>query len=272
MTGIIKIDARAITEALIKFIRNELAASGYRRLVLGVSGGLDSAVVAQLAVNAIGKENVVGLIMPYKTSNRENMADADTVIENLGLKKYVVDISDPVDSYFKQFPDADNLRRGNKMARERMSVLYDISAGENALVIGTSNKSEILLGYGTIFGDLACAINPLGDLYKTQVRMLAKHLGIPDRIIAKTPSADLYEGQSDEGEFGFSYEEVDRLLYLMNDRKLTKAQCMEEGFSEEMITRVTEMIEKNRFKGSPPVIAGISELMAESNSPRDGGR
>ena len=151
-------------------------------------------------------------------------------------------------------------------------MLYDISAMENALVIGTSNKSEILLGYGTIFGDLACAINPLGDLYKTQVRLLAKHLGIQDRIIAKMPSADLYEGQSDEGDFGFSYEEVDRLLYLMIDRKLAGTQCMEEGFAEEMIAKATEMIEKNRFKGSPPAIARISETTADSDFRRDEGK
>ncbi|MEE9553458.1 MAG: NAD+ synthase [candidate division Zixibacteria bacterium] len=262
----IALDAGTVSAGLTRFIREELAKTGFGRLILGISGGLDSAVVAYLAVNAIGKENVVGLIMPYKTSNPENMADAEILIESLGIKKRIVDISDPVNSYFERFPDADNIRRGNKMARERMSVLYDFSAMEKALVIGTSNRSEILLGYGTIFGDLACAINPLGDLYKSQVRALAKHLGVPDRIIAKIPSADLHKGQSDEGEFGFSYEEVDRLLHLMIDKKHTPSQCAEKGFSEEMIRKVNNMIEKNRFKGSPPVIARLGGILKKSGS------
>jgi NAD+ synthase len=156
------------------------------------------------------------------------------------------------------FPDADPNRRGNKMARERMSVLYDISAMKNALVIGTSNKSEILLGYGTIFGDLSCAINPIGDLYKTQVRQLAAYLGVPENIINKVPSADLVVGQSDEGDFGFLYSEVDRLFYYLVDEGISPADCVDIGFSKEFISKVISMINANQFKRSTPKIAQIS--------------
>lgn len=268
------INAAAVSEALIRFIQEELSRIGYARLVAGVSGGVDSAVVTYLSVKAVGKANVVGIIMPYKTSSRENMQDAEEVIKRTGIKKYVVDISSQVDSYFELFPEADNVRRGNKMARERMSVLYDISALEKALVIGTSNKSEMLLGYGTIFGDLACALNPIGNLYKTQVWALADYLEIPKRIIAKAPSADLYVGQSDEGEFGFTYEEVDQLLYLLFDKKYTPEQCREAGFSRQMTARVMEMANRNSFKGRPPVIADLAKILDRSpeKNPRERGK
>ena len=256
----------AISAFLTDFIVKELSRTGHGRLVVGVSGGVDSAVVSFLAVKALERENVVGVIMPYKTSSIENMADAHELIDILGIKKYEVEISAPVDHYFKMFPAADLVRRGNKMARERMSVLYDISSLEKALVIGTSNKSEILLGYGTIFGDLACALNPLGDLYKTQVRELAEYLAVPEKIITKTPSADLYSGQSDEGEFGFSYEEVDKLLYFIFDKGYSEAECIECGFDQALIRRVLEMNAKNKFKGSLPVIARLSDMLDDSNS------
>ena len=248
-------------ETLVDFIREELSRAAFNRLVLGVSGGLDSAVVAFLGVRAIGKDDVIGVIMPYRTSNRDNMEDAAEIIKLTGIsKKYIIDITPQVDVYFENYPEADEIRRGNKMARERMSVLYDISAREKALVIGTSNKSEILLGYGTIHGDLACALNPIGDLYKTQVRALAAALEIPQRIIAKPPSADLYAGQSDEGEFGFSYEDLDRLLYLLVEKKYPPEKCSEAGFSKELVAKVAALINKNRFKGRQPVIANISKI------------
>lgn len=258
--NLLDIDLDKLNDVLIEFIRVELARTGKARLVVGVSGGVDSALVAYLSANAIGNENVVGVIMPYKTSNPDNMADAEEVIETIGIKRHLVDISPRVDSYFELFPDADNVRRGNKMARERMSVLYDISHMENAVVIGTSNRSEILLGYGTIFGDLACALNPIGSLYKTQVRALAGYLGVPERIIAKPPSADLYTGQSDEGEFGFTYSDVDKLLVMMFDLGLSTEECVAAGYSKDMIGRVNDMFAKNSFKGRPPVIADISGL------------
>lgn len=217
--------------------------------------------MADLSVKAIGPQKVVGVLMPYKTSNPENIKDAEYVVESLKIKKYSIDITPQVDAYFQRYPDADKVRRGNKMARERMSVLYDISALEKALVIGTSNKSEILLGYGTIFGDLACAINPIGNLYKTEVRQLARSLGVAERIITKPPSADLYRGQSDEGEFGFSYGEVDRLLFLLADRGMNAGECEKEGYPPKMIGQVLAMIERNRFKGKPPVIAELRNVL-----------
>lgn len=246
-------------DGLIGFIRHELAKTGLSRLVLGISGGVDSALAAFLSVRAVGPENLVGVILPYKSSDPENEKDADMLINHLGLEKYRVDITPQVDIYFQQFPDADKTRRGNKMARERMSVLYDISALEKAVVIGTSNKSEIFLGYGTIFGDLACAFNPLGDLYKTQVRTLARYMGVPDKILDKTPSADLFSGQTDEGDFGFSYEMVDRLLHLLVEKGLNPEQCESEGFDRAMIRKVIQMMIASEFKRESTPIAKLSD-------------
>lgn len=253
------LDGEKATSFLTRFIRDELSRAGFDHLVVGVSGGLDSAVVTFLSARAIGSQNVLGVILPYKDSDPGNIEDANDIISRTGVKKHIVDITPQVDPYFVKFPEADKNRRGNKMARERMSILYDLSAAEKALVIGTSNKSEILLGYGTIFGDLACAINPLGDLYKTQVRILAKHLGVPEKIIAKPPSADLYVGQSDEGEFGFTYEDVDILLYLLVNERYTPDQCEKEGFDQKLVEKVIKMIADNKFKRSAPVIAKLSD-------------
>jgi NAD+ synthase len=258
-SDIAEINCDKTIEKLVGFIKHELSETGLSRLILGISGGVDSTLVAYLSVRAVGPENLVGVILPYKSSNPENERDADMLIKHLGLKKYRVDITPQVDIYFERFPDADKIRRGNKMARERMSVLFDISALENAVVIGTSNKSEILLGYGTIFGDLACAFNPLGDLYKTQVRALARYMGVPDNIIGKTPSADLFSGQTDEGDFGFSYEDVDRLLYQLVERGLNPEQCEEEGFDRAMIRKVIHMMIANEFKREAAPIAKLSD-------------
>jgi NAD+ synthase len=259
---------------LTTFIRDELAKPGLNRLIVGLSGGLDSTVVTYLSERIIGKDNLVAAIMPYRTSNPENVKDARETADNLGLKTYLVDITAQIDHYFGQFPDADNNRRGNKMARERMSILYDLSAGEKALVIGTSNKTEILLGYGTIYGDLACAINPLGDLYKTQVRILAQHLGVPEKFLAKAPSADLFVGQTDEGDYGFTYNDVDGLLYLLVDQRYSPAQCEKAGYDRKMIDRVIDMIVKNQFKRSTPIIAKLSNrtIGIDFRYPRDWGK
>lgn len=257
--GIPEIDYDETTEKLVGFIKNELSKTGLGRLVLGISGGVDSALVAYLSVRAVGSENLVGVILPYKSSNPDNEKDAAMLIDRLDLKKYRVDITPQVDIYFEKYPDAGKTRRGNKMARERMSVLYDISAMERAVVIGTSNKSEIFLGYGTIFGDLACAFNPLGDLYKTQVRALARHLGVPEQIIGKTPSADLFSGQTDEGDFGFSYEEVDRLIHLLVEGGKDPGQCEAEGFNRAMIDKVIQMMIANEFKRESTPIAKLSD-------------
>jgi NAD+ synthase len=268
------LDCESTLGFLTTFIRDELAKPGFGRLILGLSGGLDSAVVAYLSVKAIGSGNVVAVVMPYKESNPEHVADAHKLSDELGLKKYEIDITSQIDGYFKAFPDADVNRRGNKMARERMSILYDLSAVEKALVIGTSNKTEILLGYGTLFGDLGYAMNPLGDLYKTQVRILAKHLGVPEKIIAKAPSADLFTGQSDEGDLGFTYEDVDRLLYLLVDERYTPEQCEKAGFGRNLIVKVTKMIITNQFKRSTPLIAKLSNRTVgiDFRYPRDWGK
>lgn len=268
------LDAESTVKVLAGFIKDELSKVGFDRLVVGVSGGLDSATVAFLSAGAIGPENVSGVIMPYKESDPGNVRDAEEVVELTKINRHTVDITPQVEPYFQRFPESDNVRRGNKMARERMSILYDISAAERALVIGTSNKTEILLGYGTIFGDLACAINPLGDLYKTQVRILARHLGVPDKIIVKPPSADLYAGQSDEGDFGFTYEDVDRLLYLLVDMRYSPHRCEEEGFSRDLTKKVVDMIIKNQFKRSGPIIAKLSNRTVgiDFRYPRDWGK
>jgi NAD+ synthase len=268
------LDAESTVKVLAGFISDELSKVGFGRLVVGVSGGLDSATVAFLSAGAIGPENVSGVIMPYKESDPGNLKDAEEIITLTEINRHVVDITPQVEPYFERFPESDNVRRGNKMARERMSILYDISAVERALVIGTSNKTEILLGYGTIFGDLACAINPLGDLYKTQVRVLAGHLGVPDKIILKPPSADLYAGQSDEDDFGFTYEDVDRLLYLLVDMRFSPDRCEKEGFSRDLIRKVIDMIIRNQFKRSGPIIAKLSNRTVgiDFRYPRDWGK
>lgn len=256
--GDLELDANITEGYLTAFIKDELTKAGFGQLILGLSGGLDSATVAYLSVKAMGCDNVIAALLPYKSSNKENVKDAEEIISALGIKKYQFDITPMVDPYFEKFPDADNTRRGNMMARLRMCVLYDLSRMEHALVIGTSNKTEILLGYGTIFGDLASAINPLGDLYKTQVRLLARHLGVPAKIIAKPPSADLFVGQTDEGDYGFTYNEADKLLYLLVDERCTPAQCEKLGFDRKFIDLVIAMIIKNQFKRSTPIIAKLS--------------
>src|SRR5258708_1745815 len=208
----LSIDTAVVERILVGFLREEVRKVGFERVVLGLSGGVDSALSAALAQRALGAENVVPVIMPYHSSSPESEADARAVCEAFGLSPEHVDITPMVDAYFQRHPDADRGRRGNKMARERMAILYDMSWAHRALVVGTSNKTELLLGYGTVYGDMAHALNPLGDLYKPQVWALARHLGVPAQVIAKAPSADLWEGQSDEQQLGFAYAVADVLL------------------------------------------------------------
>ncbi len=258
---------------LVKFLRDESQHAGFSRGVVGLSGGVDSAVVAFLAAEALGKENVRGVLMPYRTSNPQSRADADLVVRSLGIQTETVDISPMVDAYLKDRPDADRVRGGNVMARQRMIVLYDISSRDGALVFGTSNKTEILLGYGTIFGDLASALNPLGDLYKTQVWHLAEALGVPEAIVKKQPSADLWEGQTDEQELGITYARVDQLLYALVDERRNVKELLEMGFEEALIERVRRLIRINQFKRRPPLIAKISHrtVNIDFRYPRDWG-
>jgi NAD+ synthase len=250
-------DTRELSKILVSFIRNFCAKSGFKKVVLGLSGGLDSTVVAYLACRALGKRNVLALIMPYKNSDPQALRDARKAVRTLGMRSKVIDITSMVDSYYRRLPDKDRVRKGNKLARERMSILYDFSAREKALVIGTGNKTEILLGYCTIHGDAAYAFNPIGDLYKCQVRRLAKELGVPQEIIDKPPSADLWSGQTDEDELGASYEELDRFLYYLVDKEYGPARLKRMGYKSGFIKRIVGIMKRNEFKGKPPEIAKV---------------
>jgi NAD+ synthase len=252
------VDCPLVTDILSRFIRNEIHRAGFSRAVLGLSGGIDSTVVAYLAVRALGPENVLAVTMPYKTSSDATRDDSQTIVDALGLETVNVPISDQIDAYFKQFPDASRLRLANKCARERMTILYDQSAAFDALVLGTSNKSELLLGYGTQYGDMASAINPIGDLYKSQLYKLAESLGVPKEICSKKPTGDLWVGQTDEDELGFTYAEVDRMLMMMVDRRLRKEELVDIGFDPELVDRVITLVRRNHYKRRMPIIAKLS--------------
>jgi NAD+ synthase len=254
----VPINAPLLRRILCPFIADEVHKIGLERVVVGLSGGVDSSLAAVLAAEALGPTNVLGLMMPYRTSSAESREHAALVARVAGIQSMMIDISPQIDSYFTRFPDADPVRRGNKMARERMTVLYDHSARWNALVLGTSNKSELLLGYGTVYGDMASALNPLGDLYKTQVWALSEAVGVPEVIVSKQPSADLWTGQTDEADLGFGYREVDELLYCMVDLRYSRAELVDAGFAEHFIDRVHHMLQTSQFKRQLPVIAKVS--------------
>lgn len=251
------IEPTSLRRSLVEFIRNELGKTGFSKGIVGLSGGVDSALVTYLAVEALGRDNVRAVLLPYRTSNPQNLSDSLVIVNNLQIKAETIDITPMVDAYLSIAKEVDDIRRGNVMARQRMIILYDISARENALVIGTSNKTETLLGYGTLFGDTACAINPIGDLYKTQVWQLAEAVGVPKNIIDKVPSADLWVGQTDEGELGFTYSSVDKLLYAIIDMKLNYEELLKIGFEMGFIEKVNQMIQRNKFKRQLPVVAKI---------------
>jgi NAD+ synthase len=252
------LDNEKIHLDLVEFIRDEIHQAGFEKAVLGLSGGVDSSLCAYLAAEALGNGNVYGINMPYRDSSIDGPRHARQVASKLKIHFISIDITPMIDSYFESFPDADPIRRGNKMARERMTILYDQSVRFNALVLGSSNKTEILLGYGTIYGDMACAINPLGDLYKIQVWNLAREVGVPEEIVEKAPSADLWQGQTDEEELGFRYREVDRLLNLMIDNRLSKEELIEEGFREDFIETVEMRIRSSEHKRRMPIVAEMS--------------
>ena len=259
---------------LTGFIANEAGKAGFRHVVVGLSGGIDSALSATLAAEALGPANVHALIMPYRASHPESRAHAELVVRALGIASQVVEITPMVDAYFAACPDADQMRRGNKMARERMTILFDHSARLEALVLGTSNKTELLLGYGTLYGDMASAINPLGDLWKTQVRALARHVGVPEAIVEKQPSADLWAGQTDEQELGFTYERVDQVLHLLVDRRYEIPEVVAAGFDEAFVRAVARRIQTSQYKRRLPVIAKLSArtIDREFRYARDWGR
>jgi NAD+ synthase len=253
-----KINASFAEKVLCAFIREELHKFGFRKGIIGLSGGLDSAVCAALAARALGRKNVLGMILPYKDTFGGDVEDARAVARKLGIRTRLLDISPMVDAYFSRCPTDDRVRIGNKMARERMAVLYDHSAREKALILGTSNKTELLIGYGTIHGDMACAINPLGDLYKSQVRALGAHLRLPARILKKTPTAGLWPGQTDEAEIGLDYSEIDAILYELVDERRSVKDTISAGFKKEAVERIEALIRRSEFKRKMPPIAKIS--------------
>jgi NAD+ synthase len=245
-------------QILVNFIRDEIGRTGLSRAVLGLSGGIDSALSCYLAAEALGPQNVLALRLPYKLSSADSLAHAQLVLDDLGVQTETVSITEMVEPLLATIPEKESKRRGNVMARARMIVWYDRSAAFNGLVVGTSNKTEILLGYSTLWGDSASAINPLGDLYKTQIRQLARAVGVPAPIIDKAPSADLWAGQTDESELGFTYERVDQMLYLLVDQRYSRDELIAAGFESAFVDRVLTTIRRNQFKRTPPLIAKLS--------------
>ncbi len=257
------IDTSAARRIIGEFIRAQLAQAGFDKALVGLSGGIDSALVAYLAAEAIGAEHVLAVLMPYRTSSPVSRADAEEVVRRLGCSSELVDISAIVDGYFDESrADAVPLRRGNFMARARMMVLYDHSVTWGGLVIGTGNKTETLIGYSTLWGDSASAFNPIGDIYKSQVRQLSAAMDVPEAIIAKAPSADLWPGQTDEEEVGFSYAELDRILFRLVDRRLSLDEIAADGFEPEMVARIDRMVAASEFKRQVPPIAKIGPRTA----------
>lgn len=245
------------TARCVEFIRETLAASGHDALVVGLSGGVDSAVAAGLAVRALGPDKVLGVMMPYATSSAASLTDAAAVAGTLGITTDKVEITPMADAFLKDIPADQLVRRGNVMARCRMIVLYDISARDRSLVLGTGNRTEDLLGYTTMYGDNACALNPLGNLYKTEIRLLARHFELPESILTKAPSADLWEGQADEDELGYTYAEADRLLVHLIDQQLGPKQLETLGFGAEFIERVIARVRAMAFKRNAAPVAGF---------------
>ncbi len=255
-----ELDWAAVTDRIAAFIGGQMQGAGRTRAVLGMSGGIDSAVSAYLAARALGAENLTAFMMPYATSSPASLGDAQAAVADLGCGHEIIEITPMVDAYFASFPGAEPLRRANMMARQRMAVLYDQSERCEALVVGTGNLTEALLGYTTMWGDMACAFNPIGDLYKTQVRSLARHLGVPEQIISKPPTADLWAGQTDEGELGFTYADADQVLTRTVDDGLTAEEIEAEGFAPELVGAVVARLRASEFKRRMPPAPSVRDL------------
>lgn len=256
-----KINFDDLIPKLVNFIAEEVNRTGSQRAVLGLSGGLDSAVVAALAASALGKKNVTGILMPSETSNPKSLEEALEVAETTGIDRLTVNITPVVSAFEKNNmanPDVSRRGRiGNITARIRMATLFDFSAANRAIVLGTSNKSEILLGYFTIFGDGASAINPLGNIYKTDIFELGRRLNLPKNVVEKAPSADLFEGQTDEKEIGYSYREMDPVIYGLNDLSLSPEEIVAQGHSKDLVLFLNKRIKSMSYKTKIPIVAKV---------------
>lgn len=259
-----------MAEYLQHFLSDEVRKTGIQNVVLGLSGGIDSAVVALLA-QRVFKDNLLCVKMPSQYSSQSSLDDADELCRDFGLNVITASIEPMLRAYEELNPDMDNLRRGNLSARLRMSTIFDISAKQRALVLGTSNKSELMLGYGTLYGDLSSALNPIGDLYKSEVYELAEYLGVTKSIIKKAPSADLWSGQSDEADLGYTYAELDKALKLYVEDRLSKEEIVEMGCDRDMLDMIIERIFRNQFKRKMPLIAKLTSrtINHDFNYPRD---
>lgn len=256
-----ELDWQRVADEAAAFIRERMAAARRDAAVIGLSGGIDSALSAFLTARALGADSLTAFMLPYRTSANASLTDALCVTEALGIAHEVIEITPMVDTYFERYPDAERERRANMMARQRMAVLYDQSERLDALVIGTGNRTEALLGYTTLWGDMACAFNPIGDLYKTQVRRLARHLGVPEVVRTKPPTADLWQGQTDEGELGFAYDEADRILARLTEDRKTIDEIAAEGFDGDVAARVRQMMIASAFKRQMPPSPQLRDLI-----------
>jgi NAD+ synthase len=250
----LEIHSETVENLLVYFIKDTIYKNHFKNGIVGVSGGIDSAVALALTQRALGSQHTFALLMPYKLSSKDSLEDGKKICEQLEIAYEIIDISPSVDAYFDCFPTDNKVLLGNKCARERMSVLYDFSARKKALVVGTSNKSEMLIGYSTLYGDSAAAFLPLGDLYKTQVFQLARHLNIPESIIKKKPSADLWKNQTDEGEIGVTYKELDEILYFLIDCRLREEEIEKSGYSRETIQKIKRMVVNSQYKRTMPPV------------------
>ena len=259
-----------ITEFLGYFLENEIKKTGLSKVVVGLSGGLDSAVVAVLA-QKVFKDDLLCVKMPSQYSSQSSLDDADELCRDFNLHSITCSIEPMLRAYEEMNTDLDNLRKGNFSSRMRMSTLFDISARESALVLGTSNKSELMLGYGTLYGDLSSAINPIGDLYKSEVFELAEYLNVSRSIIKKPPSADLWDGQSDEADLGYTYKELDTAMKLYVEERLSRDEIIAKGIDAKMLDMIIQKIFRNHFKRKMPVIAKLTSrtLNHDFNYPRD---